>query len=85
MFTALTMCMTFPQLLTSSIGGVSWAMRTYLFVLGGSGKRAKLTLVPPASPPITAAFGLRDKIAAAGRHLTHRLQHLGKAESLSIV
>lgn len=85
LLTASTMCGTFPQLLTSSVGGVSWAVRTDLFVLGRSRKRAKLTLVTPASPPITAALGLRDKVAAAGRHLAHGLQHLSEAESLSVV
>lgn len=57
----------------SAIGGISWAMRTYLLVLGSSRKWAELTLVTPASPPVTAAFGLCDEIAAAGRHLTHGL------------
>jgi hypothetical protein len=52
-FTVLIKCMKF---LTSSISGVSWAMRTYLFVLGSSRKWAELTLVSPASPTITAAF-----------------------------
>lgn len=40
----------------SSICGVSWAVRTNLFVLGSSRKWAKLTLVAPASPAIAAAF-----------------------------
>lgn len=75
----------FPQLLTSSISGISRAMRAYLFVLGSSRKWAELTLVTPASPPIAAAFWLCDKVTAAGCHLTHGLQYLCKAESLSIV
>lgn len=75
----------FPHLLTSSISCISWAMRTYLFVLGSSRKWAKLTLVAPASPTITAAFWLSDEIATAGCHLTYCLQYLCKAESLPIV
>lgn len=75
----------FPQLLTSSISGIAWAMRTYLLVLGGSREWAELTLMTPASPPIAAAFWLCDKVTTAGCHLTHGLQHLCKAEALSIV
>lgn len=75
----------FPQLLTSSISSVSWAMRTYLFVLGSSRKWAQLTLVTPAPAPIAAAFWLCDQITAAGRHLTHCLQYFCKAEPLSVV
>lgn len=46
----------FPQLLTSSISGIAWAMRTYLFVLCSSREWAELTLMTPASPPVAAAF-----------------------------
>lgn len=74
-----------PQLLTSPVSGISWAMRTYLFVLCSSRKWAQFALVAPASPPVAAALWLGDKVAAAGCHLTHCLQHLCKAESLSVV
>lgn len=40
----------------SSISGIAWAMRTYLFVLCSSRERAELTLMTPASPPVAAAF-----------------------------
>ena len=75
----------FPPLLTSSISGIAWAMRTYLFVLRSSREWAELTLMTPASPPVAAAFWLCDKVTAAGCHLTHGLQHLCKAEALAIV
>lgn len=40
----------------SSISGIAWAMRTYLFVLCSSREWAELTLMTPASPPVAAAF-----------------------------
>lgn len=69
----------------SSISGVSWAVRTYLFVLGGSWKWAQLTLVAPASATVTAALRLCDEVAATGGHLTHCLQYLGEAQTLAVV
>lgn len=54
-------------------------MRAELLESHGALERADLTEGSPASPSITAAFGLGDRIPVAGANLTQVLQHLREA------
>lgn len=62
-----------------SIGHKPSAMRAELLESHGALERADLTEGSPASPSITAAFGLGDRIPVAGANLTQVLQHLREA------
>ena len=60
-------------------------MGTELPVACRASQGTELTLVTPAAASVTAALGLGGGCPAAGRHLAHSHEHLGKAEALPVV
>lgn len=70
---------------TCSTGCVSSAMRAKLLEGHGAREGTDLTVLPPASATVTAAFGLGDGVPVARSNLAHALQDFSEAVALPVV